>query len=216
MDNIWKDVAQSLQHAQQAQSKAANKYRKDIDHAVGDMVYVSTKNMKTERPARKLEQKWIGPFPVAQKIGHSYRLTLPSSMKIMPDFHASLLRKDPADPLPGQHAEPQPPVFVDSGGDKQWEVERIVASRWKKQGRGKTLEYRAKWVGYDDDPQWYPARNFEDAPNLMKDYHDARPEDPGPHPDLPKWLKVREEEDERKLDAQNRQDAIRIRDEEES
>jgi hypothetical protein len=55
MDNIWKDVAQSLQHAQQAQSKAANKHRKDIDYAVGDIVYVSTKNIKTERLARKLE-----------------------------------------------------------------------------------------------------------------------------------------------------------------
>jgi len=51
------------------------------------------------------------------------------------------------DPVPGQRPDPPPPVEV--SGDIEWEVERILASRLL---RGRALQYRAKWVGYDTDP----------------------------------------------------------------
>ena len=54
----------------------------------------------------------------------------------------------------------------------EWEVEEIVDSRWH-YGR---LQYRAAWIGYGPDPQWYPADNFENATELVDEFHTRYPE----------------------------------------
>ena len=71
------------------------------------------KNIKTERPSKKLDYKIIGPYQVKELVGSSYRLELPTSMKMHDVFHPNLLRKAGTDPLPGQHHEPEPPVMID-------------------------------------------------------------------------------------------------------
>ena len=53
MDKIWSEVARNLRASQESQAKAANKNRKDVEYQVGDMVYLSTKNIKTHRPPKK-------------------------------------------------------------------------------------------------------------------------------------------------------------------
>ncbi|MBW0492072.1 hypothetical protein O181_031787 [Austropuccinia psidii MF-1] len=59
----------------------------------GDMVWLSSKNIKLSRPTKKLSERWLGPFPILKKvIIHSYHLKLPSQWKsIHPVFHISLL-----------------------------------------------------------------------------------------------------------------------------
>ena len=47
--------------------------------------------------------------------------------------------------MPGRHNPPDP-VQVD--GETEWEVDNILAVR-KHHGK---LQYRIKWLGYDDDP----------------------------------------------------------------
>ena len=57
-----------------------------------DMVWVLTHNIKTTRPAKKLDYKKIGPFKILAKIGTSaYKLALPPSIAIHNTFHISLL-----------------------------------------------------------------------------------------------------------------------------
>jgi hypothetical protein len=68
---------------------------------VGDSVWLSIRNLKTDRPSKKLDYKMISSFKINKAFGNVYTLDLPAHMKIHLTFHVSLLRKDPADPLPG-------------------------------------------------------------------------------------------------------------------
>ena len=53
----------------------------------------------------------------------------------------------------------------------------------------KTLYYRAKWVGYDDDPEWYPAADFKYSPHKLRDFHLANQSLPGPPARLDDWVR---------------------------
>jgi hypothetical protein len=99
-------------------------------------------------------------------------------------FHASLLRKAPDNPLPGQVVTPLLPVNVT--GDDEWELLRIrsVRQRWK------NLQYRADWLGHDEDPQYYPASNFKYSPHLLREFHLANPQLAGPPARLLDWIKA--------------------------
>ncbi|MBW0550753.1 hypothetical protein O181_090468 [Austropuccinia psidii MF-1] len=45
----------------------------------GDMVWLSSKNIKSTRPTKKLSERWLGPFPILKKVStHAYHLKLPS------------------------------------------------------------------------------------------------------------------------------------------
>ena len=130
-------------------------------YRVGDKVWLSTRNIRTQRPSKKLDHKQIGPFTILDRIGTtSYKLDLPPSMKIHPIFHSNLLRLDPNDALPSQHIPPPLPIIVD--GEEEWEVERILDSRLY---YGK-LQYKAQWKDHPLDNTWYPTSDFVNAPEI--------------------------------------------------
>jgi len=62
----------------------------------------------------------------------------------------------------------------------------VVAARLK--GKAKRLEYQVRWKGLDPDDEWYPARNFKNAPAAIEEFHDEYPEAPGPPVNLRSWL----------------------------
>jgi hypothetical protein len=92
-------VAHDAVIAQQVkQTKQANNRRKPAPFALGDLVYVSTKNISIPKQrARKLVPKYIGPYPITHVLepGSSYKLDLPPELKqrgINPSFHTALLK----------------------------------------------------------------------------------------------------------------------------
>ena len=162
--------------------KSVNQHYRPIDQEVNDKVYLSTKNLKSYRPSRKLISQQEGPFTILKKKGNAYKLDLPASSKIYPYFAPDVLIKAPQDPLPGQE-NPNPSGDVIEGVE-EWEVSEILAVR---QYKG-ILQYRVSWLGHDPDPTWYNASNFMGAPHKLKAFHEAYPAKPGPPRKLQEWI----------------------------
>jgi hypothetical protein len=115
--------------------------------------------------------------------GHSYELEFPEGWRGATVYHADRLRKCADNPLPGQGNE-NPAGELVNGDQEEWEVLKVVSS---KVTRGK-LEYQVEWKGWDPDPEFWPASNFVNSAELLKEYHDANPMMPGPPKRLAQWL----------------------------
>ena len=124
------------------------RYSEDYDKArrptpkfePGDQVWLDARHIKTTRPARMLDWKKLGPFPVKRAIGsHAYELEFPADIKVHPVQPISLLSPVAEDPLPGQIVPPPPPVEVECEEPK-YHVEAVEDSR---KFRG-TLQYRVR------------------------------------------------------------------------
>ena len=120
MHSAWDLAKDNIKQAQEKMQKSTDQHRRPIDWEVGDKVYLSTKNLKTDRPSRKLAAQWTGPFQILEKVGHSYRLKLPEGSLIHDVFAADVLSRDPNNPLPGQESPNPPPDIVQ--GELEWEV----------------------------------------------------------------------------------------------
>ena len=96
---------------------------------IGDKVWLSSKNIHTTRPTKKLDYKKLGPFKILEKVNNrSYHLDLPQNYKIHPVFHVSLLEHYQPDQIPGRVPRRPPPVEV--RGEQEYFVKQIEDSRW--------------------------------------------------------------------------------------
>ncbi|TKA33188.1 hypothetical protein B0A50_00741 [Salinomyces thailandicus] len=131
--------------AQATQQEHYNKKRQEQSFKVGDKVLLSAKNLRTQRPSRKLSSKYLGPFEVIERKGLlAYKLALPQSMsRIHNTFHVALLELFRG--RPGHQPEAVPEMDEDFGEDNRYEVEQIVDHR---STRGGTTQYRVRWLGY--------------------------------------------------------------------
>jgi hypothetical protein len=143
----------------------------------GDFDWLNTRNLKSKRPSKKLDVKWVGPFPIAAVVdeGRAYRLRLSESMGRVHDvFHPSLLALDTGLPLPGQETHGKTPEGLQSPDDDdtptadEYEVSDVVNSR----NCNKRVEYQVKWSG-GFETTWQPAADLENAADLVADFHHA-------------------------------------------
>ena len=58
----------------------ADKKQSNIIYDKGDIVFLSSRNISTERLSRKLDNKILGSFRVSEKVRLSYHLELPLSI----------------------------------------------------------------------------------------------------------------------------------------
>jgi transposase InsO family protein len=180
MEDINNYLRAEMLLSQESQETAANRHREPAySYHVGDMVWLNSKNLKTRRPAKKLDWKNLGPFQVTRKISaHAFELKLPATMQVHPVFHVSLLRPAATDPLPGQHLGPPPPIVVD--GFNEWEIDELLDCKIERRGRGKpSLKYLVKWSGYND-PTWEPERYIAHVKDLLRQFHQRYPDKPAP------------------------------------
>lgn len=156
-------LLETLKVAQEAYKKASDRRRRAVpSFRVGDKVWLSAKNLKTQVPSVKLGPKYLGPFQIlAQVNAVTFRLKLPDSMRIHPVFHASLLKPFHENSFPGRVLPPPPPVVVE--GEEEFIVEGIIDSRIYRN----KLQYLVKWEGYGpEENSWEPAEHVH-APRLV-------------------------------------------------
>ncbi|MBW0540360.1 hypothetical protein O181_080075 [Austropuccinia psidii MF-1] len=143
------------------------------------MVWLSSKNIKSTRPTKKLSERWLGPFPRLNKVStHAYHLKLPSQWKsIHAVFHVSLLEPGKTFTIPNQHQEPPPLIIIEE--EEEWEVSQVLDSKLKR----KKLCYLVEWKGFSQEPErstWEQAKNLKNCPELVKDFHSLYPDKTGP------------------------------------
>ena len=143
----------------------------------GAMVWLNARNIKTKRPSKKLDHRYLGPYKIVKKISsHAFRLQLPDSMKLLhPVFHVSLLEPAHQNTIPHRRQPPPPPVEIDE--NPEYEVSAILDSR-KYRNR---IQYLVEWAGYEDTPEhqtWEPASNLSNAAEYIRDFHKRYPNKP--------------------------------------
>jgi hypothetical protein len=155
----------------------------DTDHReaevfeVGEKVWLDGRHIKTQRPMKKFDDRWFGPFRVQKVLSrNAYRLTLPHNFRhIHPVFHVSILRCWHPDPI-AEHSQPdQPEPLLADNGEPEYEDETILDSRM----HYRKLQYLVRWKGYGSEHNsWEPADNLANAPELIAEFHRTNPSAP--------------------------------------
>jgi transposase InsO family protein len=179
MMQMQDEAKAALMHAAEEMSKYYDRNRaKAPEYHVGDQVWLNARNYSTDRPTKKLDHKWLGPFKVLKIISRAaLKLQLTAKERgIHPVVSASNVRKYHADRISERPTYQMPgPTLVD--GEEEYEVEEILDS---KVIRG-NLHYYVKWKGYpNSENSWIPAQNAH-TPDLISDFHHLHPRAPGPH-----------------------------------
>lgn len=92
---------------------------------MGGKGLLSPKNIRTARPARKLDWKRLRPYTIKKVIyAYTNKLAIPSTVHLHPVFHVYLLDPAPNDPVPGQLIPPPLMVMVDVV--PEYEIEEIL------------------------------------------------------------------------------------------
>jgi len=97
-------------------------------------VWLEARNIQTNQPLKKLDQKRYGPFTIKEEIRQgAYRLELPEGWAIYNVFNKDLLTRCKKAEFASQHKDPVPlPDIINE--EEEYEVEEIRGHH--KKGRG--------------------------------------------------------------------------------
>jgi len=133
---IQEEAKAALGKAQEETKKYTNRKRGKVDeYKVGDLVILSTKDLKYQMAGRrteKLMERFIGLYKVKKIVlANAVELELSSTIRIHPVVNVSRIHRYIGQ-VEGQKKEQ--PALVIIEGEEEWEVERILN---KQQIRGK-------------------------------------------------------------------------------
>ena len=185
LSHIQKDLATNIEKAQASHAKYYNRKIKEITGSidqqpvfkVGDMVFLNRKNIKTHRPALKLDNRMLGPFKIIEATPSplAFKLDLPPTMAVHPAFHVSLL-----EPLcsghPNQPQDPPPKIQVD--GVQTYIIERILDSRISADSG---YDYLVHWQHFSEaHNSWEPWEEVWET-SAYKSFYRQHRSDPSQH-----------------------------------
>ena len=166
---IQEEAKAALRKAQEDIRKYADKKRSDADeYKVGDLVMLSTKDLKYQmvgRRTEKLTERFVGPYRIKKIVlSNAIELELPSTVKIHPVVNVSRIRRYVGQ-VEGQKKEQPLPVIIE--GEEEWEVERILN---KRRVRGKD-KFLVRWKGFTaESDTWEGRENLKNAKEVIKEF----------------------------------------------
>ncbi len=169
MKDIWNFIKKKLENAQENQKQYVDQKRTlSSEYKVEDMIWLFTKNIKTERSSKKLNHKWIESYKIKKMTKDACQLNLSQSMKIHDTFHTSLLRKVAIDSLTEQIQSSSSSIMIDEQNEKKYEIDDILDSRYHYE----KLQYKVVWTDHSSDKAWYSEENFQEhSKEILNDYH---------------------------------------------
>jgi len=143
---IQEEAKVALGKAQEEMKKFANRRRREEEeYSVGDLVLLSTKDLKwqmKERRSEKLTKHFVGPYKIKGIVlSNAIELELPKSIKIHPVVNVSRVQLYKSQ-VEEQKKIPPKPVIIE--GEEEFKVEKILNKRTV---RGKE-KFLVRWKGY--------------------------------------------------------------------
>ena len=157
-----------MEEAQKNMKWQFNKKRRNPqDLKVGNHVWLENKNIQSNRPSKKLDNKRYGPFRISKDIGSgAFQLELPEGWTIHNIFNEDFLTWCVEPKFKGQYKEPAPPPTI-INEEEEYEVEEVRKHR----KRGQETQYLVHWKGYGDEhDQWIAETGLPHAKQVVEDY----------------------------------------------
>jgi len=147
---------------------ADRKQGKEEEYRVGDLVLLSTKDLKWQmkgRRSERLTEHFVGPYKIKGIVSsNAIELELPKTIKIHPVVNVSRVR------LYKPQVEEQkktPPKLVIIEGEEEFEVKKILN---KQVVRGKE-KFLVRWKEYTaKGDTWESRENLKNAKDLVEEF----------------------------------------------
>ena len=125
---IQEEAKAALEKAQEKIKKYIDRKREEVnEYKVGDLVMLSTKDLKYQMIGRRMEklmERFVGPYKVKKIISaNTVELELPSTIRIYPVVNVSRIHRY-IEQVEGQRKEQLAPVIIK--GEEEWEIKRIL------------------------------------------------------------------------------------------
>jgi hypothetical protein len=174
-------ISKQLYLTQDRMKRFADKHRTNApNYRIGDLVFLDRRQIPSSSENPKMDSPFIGPFPIVKKINPvSMKLRLPSTMRIHPVFHVSLLK-----PCVGQH---KPSENLTISERNSLTPSLLLRSRTS---YGKT-QFLVRWEGLGEvDDSWVPEKSLPS--HLVKQFLSqreslTRPDTPEPDTSQPEY-----------------------------
>ena len=114
---------------------------------IGDNMWLENKNIQSNRPSKKLDNKRYRPFRISKNIGSGvFQLELLEGWAIHNMFNENLLTQCVEPKFKGQHEElVLPPTIINE--EEEYKVKEVRKHRkW-----GRRTQYLVHWKGYRDE-----------------------------------------------------------------
>ena len=146
MKEIQEKAKAALGKAQKEIKKYADRKRAEVDeYKVGDLVMLSTKDLKYQMAGRrteKLMERFVGPYRIKKIVSsNAVELELSSTVKIHLVVNVSRIQRYVGQ-VKGQRKEQPVPVVIEE--EEEWKVKRIL-NKQRIQGKDK---YLVRWKGF--------------------------------------------------------------------
>ena len=169
MKEIQEEAKAVLKKVQEDMRKYANRKRSDIDeYKVGDLVMLSTKDLKYQmvrRKTEKLTERFVGPYKIKKIVSsNAVKLELPSTVRIHLVVNVSRMCRYIGQ-VEGQKKEQPAPVIIE--GEEEQKVERILNKR-RVRGKNKYLVCQKGFTA--ESNTWERRENLENAKEAIEEF----------------------------------------------